>query len=243
MNGSRPPEDDRILRPQMGRRTRLDQEGVQPFYVRLARTAPRPAGRGGRVRRAGNQPGRVAVREPHALSRRCVIKSKYVAMTADGRKLAARHLVYLERDGVERDGSPGRLYGLDDKFSADEFCERLPEEKRQFRFIVSPRDGARADLTELARQLMRQVEKDTGRRLIWAAVNHYNTDNPHVHIVVRGVDRDGDEFRIDRGYLAHACAGARRKVSPASSVDAARRTYPWIWLWTSVATRSRRLIG
>src|SRR4051812_17796526 len=50
---------------------------------------------------------------------------------------------------------------------------------------------------------MSQVEKDTGRRLIWAAVNHYNTDNPHAHIVVRGVDRDGDEFRIDRGYLAN----------------------------------------
>jgi type IV secretory pathway VirD2 relaxase len=50
---------------------------------------------------------------------------------------------------------------------------------------------------------MRQVEKDTGRRLIWAAVNHHDTDNPHVHIVVRGVDRDGDDLRIDRGYLAH----------------------------------------
>jgi uncharacterized protein DUF3363/relaxase-like protein len=124
-------------------------------------------------------------------------------MKASGRKLATRHLAYLERDGVERDGSPGRLYGSDDKFSADEFRERLPEEKRQFRFIVSPEDGARLDLTELARQLMRQVEKDTGRRLIWAAVNHYDTDNPHVHIVVRGVDRDGDDLRIDRGYLAH----------------------------------------
>ncbi len=132
-----------------------------------------------------------------------MIKSRYVPMTADGRKLAGRHLAYLERDGVERDGSPGRLYGPDDKFSAEEFRERLPGEKRQFRFIVSPEDGARVDLTELARQLMRQVEKDTGRRLLWAAVNHYNTDNPHVHIVVRGVDRDGDEFRIDRGYLAH----------------------------------------
>jgi hypothetical protein len=201
VNRSGSHEDDGILHPTMGRRNHLNQDRV-PFPVRLARTAPRPARNGARARRARNQLGRVAVREPHALSRRCVIKSKYVAMTADGRKLAARHLVYLERDGVERDGSPGRLYGPDEKFSADEFRERLSEEARQFRFIVSPQDGARVDLTELARQLMRHVEKDTGRRLIWAAVNHYNTDNPHVHIVVRGVDRDGDEFRIDRGYLA-----------------------------------------
>jgi hypothetical protein len=124
-------------------------------------------------------------------------------MTASGRKLTARHLAYLERDGVERDGSPGRLYGPDEEFSAEEFRKRIPEEKRQFRFIVSPQDGAHVDLTDFARQLMRQVEKDIGRRLIWGAVNHHDTDNPHVHIVVRGVDRDGDEFRIDRGYLAH----------------------------------------
>src|SRR5262245_64473603 len=187
----------------MGRRNRPPQDRVPPLLVRLARTAPRPTSKDVRVRRARNQPGRVAVREPHALSRRCVIKSRYVPMTADGRKLAARHLAYLERDGVERDGSPGRLYGADEKFSAEEFRERIPDEKRQFRFIVSPQDGAQFELTELARHLMGQVERDMGRRLIWAAVNHHNTDNPHVHIVVRGVDRDGDEFRIDRQYLAH----------------------------------------
>ena len=203
MNRSDPPDDDGILRPKMGRRRSRDRDLVPPLHVRLARTAPRRAGGSARRRRARNQPSRIAVRAPHALSRRCVIKSRYVQMTADGRKLAARHLAYLERDGVERDGSPGRLYGADEKFRPEEFRDRLPEEKRQFRFIVSPQDGALVDLKELARQLMRQVEKDTGRRLIWGAVNHHDTDNPHVHIVVRGVDRDGDEFRIDRQYLAN----------------------------------------
>jgi type IV secretory pathway VirD2 relaxase len=187
----------------MGRRTRVEQTRVPSFPIRLARTAPRPIRDGARARRGRNQPSRIAVREPHALSRRCVIKSKYVPMTGEGRNLARRHLAYLERDGVERDGSPGRLYGADEEFSAEEFRERIPGEKRQFRFIVSPQDGAQFELTELARQLMGQVEKDIGRRLIWAAVNHHDTDNPHVHIVVRGVDRDGDEFRIDRQYLAH----------------------------------------
>lgn len=202
MTGSGPP-DDGSLRPKIGRRVRRNQADVPSVYVRLSRTAPRPAGAGGRRRSAPNRPGRIAVREPHALSRRCVIKSRYVSMTGSGRKLAARHLVYLERDGVERDGSPGRVYGADEGFSADEVRERIPEEKRQFRFIVSPQDGAQVDLTAFARQVMRQVEKDIGRRLVWAAVNHHDTDNPHVHIVVRGVDRDGDEFWIDRGYLAH----------------------------------------
>jgi type IV secretory pathway VirD2 relaxase len=143
----------------------------------------------------------VAVRAPHALSRRCVIKARYVPMRANGQKLAQLHIAYLERDGVERDGSPGRLYGADEEFDAREFRERLVNEKRQFRFIVSPEDGAGLDLTEFARHLMRQVEKDIGRQLIWAAVNHHDTDNPHVHIIVRGVDREGDDLRIDGRYL------------------------------------------
>jgi hypothetical protein len=198
---SGPPDDDDLLRPRLGRRIR-HQEPVPSFHIRLARTAP-PTGTHAKGRPGRSQPGAVAVREPHPLSRRCVIKAGYKPMTASGRKLAARHLNYLERDGVERDGSPGRLYGPDEKFNAEEFRERLPEESRQFRFIVSPQDGARVDLTEFARQLMRQVEKDIGRHLIWGAVNHHDTDNPHVHIVVRGLDRSGREFRIDPGYLSH----------------------------------------
>jgi hypothetical protein len=114
-----------------------------------------------------------------------------------------RHLAYLERDGVERDGSPGRLYGADDGFDRDGFRAPLAGEQRQFRFIVSPEDGDELDLKEFARRLMTQVESDLGRRLIWAAVNHHNTDNPHVHIDVRGVDLDGDDVRIDADYIKH----------------------------------------
>ena len=62
---------------------------VPPFNVRLARTAPK-TGKGSRGRRLRAQPGRIAVRAPHALSRRCVIKVRYVPTTGNGRKLAAR---------------------------------------------------------------------------------------------------------------------------------------------------------
>ena len=48
---------------------------------------------------------------------------------------------------------------------------------------------------------MRQVEKDVGRPLEWAAVNHFNTDHPHAHVVVRGVDRHGRAMRFDRDYI------------------------------------------
>ncbi|HVZ70959.1 MAG TPA: DUF3363 domain-containing protein [Polyangia bacterium] len=190
------------FRPKMGRRKGPDRERVPNFRAQLARAIAKQGGPKRGPGRAISKRGHIAVRPPHALSRRCVIKARYVSMSGNGRKIAKAHLAYLERDGVERDGSPGRLYGADQTFDAETFRAPLDGEPRQFRFIVSPEDAHLLDLTEFARQLMAQVEKDTGRRLDWAAVNHHNTDNPHVHIVVRGLDRDGDEVRIDGRYIA-----------------------------------------
>jgi type IV secretory pathway VirD2 relaxase len=148
-------------------------------------------------------------------------------MTARGLKAAKLHLAYLERDGVERDGSAGLLYGADEKFTSEGFRAPLENEQRQFRFIVSPEDGDRLDLKEFTREFMNRVEKDTGRRLIWAAVNHHNTDNPHVHIVIRGVDRDGDDVRIDGRYIGRemrwrAQEVVTRELGPRSEIELSR---------------------
>ena len=179
------------FRPRIGRR-RSNPDGV-----------PSPGGGFRRLARKAARPARVAVHTPRESSRRCVIKSRYATLGKQGLAGMRRHLAYLERDGVERDGSPGRLYGADDGFDRDAFRAPLAGEERQFRFIVSPEDGDELDLKEFARRLMNQVENDLGRRLIWAAVNHHNTDNPHVHIDVRGVDVDGDDVRIDSAYIKH----------------------------------------
>ena len=170
----------------------------EPFRPRIGRRrhnperVPSPGGAFRHLARKAARPARVAVHTPRESSRRCVIKSRYATLGKQGLAGMRRHLAYLERDGVERDGSPGRLYGADDGFDRDAFRAPLAGEERQFRFIVSPEDGDELDLKEFARRLMTQVEKDLGRRLIWAAVNHHNTDNPHIHIDVRGVDVDGN---------------------------------------------------
>src|SRR6185312_1295370 len=189
MSTREPDEPEERFRPRIGRRRREPDRQPSPggAFRRLARRAARPA--------------RVAIYTPHESSRRCVIKSRYVTLGRGGLAGMKRHLAYLERDGVERDGSPGRLYGADEGLDRDAFRAPLPGEQRQFRFIVSPEDGDELDLKEFARRLMTQVENDLGRRLIWAAVNHHNTANPHVHIDVRGVDVDGDEVRIDSDYI------------------------------------------
>jgi type IV secretory pathway VirD2 relaxase len=162
-----------------------------------------------------------------------VIKARYVKLTRGNYKAAKLHLVYLERDGVERDGSAGKFYGADEGFDPQTFRAPMEREQRQFRFIVSPEDGERLDLKAFARGFMRQVERDTGRSLIWTAVNHYNTDNPHVHIVVRGIDRDGHDVRIDGRYIGQemrwrAQEVLTRELGPRSELEIDRQRAVYI---------------
>jgi len=195
-----PNEIERLLSPRMGRRKRNGAEYVPTFRSQMARAIQRHGVGFGAGKKLRSRRGVIAVREPNARSRRCVVKVRYVPVRG-GNRAAKLHLAYLVRDGVERDGTQGKLYGSDAGFDRDTVDKPLAGEQRQFRFIVSPEDGDRLDLTAFARQFMGQVEKDVGRRLLWAAVNHHNTDNPHVHIVVRGVDADGEDLRIDGRYI------------------------------------------
>ena len=148
------------------------------------------------------------VKPPAAYSRRVIIKSRIVKMNLTGRTAALLHIKYIERNGVEKDGTAGKLYGkeqaktLDNTFDKTHFSRPIPNEKNQFRFIVSPEDAHELDLTDFTKKLMQQVEKDLGRTLEWGAVNHYNTDNPHTHIVVRGIDKAGDQVTIPPQYIA-----------------------------------------
>src|SRR3546814_11538595 len=57
---------------------------------------------------------------------------------------------------------------------------------------------------------MKQVELDLGTRLDWVAVDHWDTDNPHTHIVLRGKDDRGEDLVIARDYIGR---GMRTRAS------------------------------
>lgn len=149
--------------------------------------------------------------QPNA--RRVVVKARYVRLWAGGAKAAKLHLRYIERDGVEKDGSKGVLYGPDGPVERRTFEEPRLHEKHQFRFIVSPEDAGELDLTFYVQRLMKRVEKDLGRELEWGAVNHFDTAHPHAHIVVRGVDRDGDELRFERAYISGGIRSRAQQIA------------------------------
>lgn len=140
-------------------------------------------------------------------SRRVLVKALPVRHRIGGRRMAplTAHIAYLKREGVTRDGSPATLFDANGDEADDRgFAERCKDDRHHFRIIVSPEDAAElTDLREYTRDLARQMEADLGTRLDWVAVDHWNTDNPHVHLLVRGVDERGEDLVIARDYIGH----------------------------------------
>lgn len=75
------------------------------------------------------------------------------------------------------------------------------KDEHLFKVIVSPEFGEQMDLKKHTQQLVAQMEKDLGTRLQWVAVEHFNTEHPHVHLAVRGVDERGHGLRIGKEYI------------------------------------------
>lgn len=51
------------------------------------------------------------------------------------------------------------------------------------------------------KRLVAQMERDLGTRLQWVAVEHFNTEHPHVHLAIRGIDEHGQPLRIGKEYI------------------------------------------
>lgn len=155
--------------------------------------------------------------------RRAVVKASLIRLAGKAGQVARAHMRYIQRDGVTRGGLPGELYGPQkDRADGDEFLKRTAGDRHQFRFIVSAEDGADyPDLKPYVRRLMTQVEQDLGTKLDWVAVDHFNTERPHTHIVLRGVDDRGDNLIIAREYISH---GLRERASELVTLDLGPRT-------------------
>src|SRR5690606_22056228 len=161
-----------------GRSPAQRSSGLRGVMARLER----------RVRRASRiRPARVATPLGTASSRRVVIKVRVVQLgTAEQKLRALRHFDYLERDGVDKDGSPGDDYAGTGRLERGAIVEaENAKEKHQFRLVISREEGSDLHHETYVQRYMARLKQDLGRKLVWVAVNHYHTDNPHAHVVIR----------------------------------------------------------
>ena len=223
---------DNDFQPRLGRiRARggkASKRYLARLYASMEKARPGVFARRGRTRFMGAQIGRGAglgaafIANGRALARhhmrRAAVKIRSVRLGASGLGKARAHLRYIQRDGAEKDGAPGKLYGPDrDQADGKAFLEEGRGDRHQFRIILSPEDaGELADLNGYTRAVMAAAERDLGTRLDWVAANHHDTDHPHVHIVLRGRDDQGRDLVIARDYITH---GFRKRAEEIATLE------------------------
>lgn len=151
---------------------------------------------------------------------------------ARGKALVA-HIRYLGRDGAGQDGEAGAFFdGSSDAVDGAERTQDWAEHRHHFRFIVSPEHGDRiADLRDYTRDVMGRVCADLGEpNLPWMAVCHFDTDQPHAHVLMPGRRANGRDLVIPRDYVAYgfrarAQEAAQERLGDLSRLDAERRVW------------------
>jgi type IV secretory pathway VirD2 relaxase len=145
----------------------------------------------------------------------------------------ARHVIYLGRAGAGAEGSrPAFFDRSDDTIEPVARTGTWAEDRHHFRFIISPEHGDRiADLRDYVREVMDQVSRDLGEpSLDWIATCHFDTDQPHAHVLVRGRRRDGRDLVIPRDYIgygfrARAQESAQARLGDLTRAEAERRIW------------------
>jgi len=183
----------------------------------------RRGGPGGPSRRGGGRGFGGSSRQ-----QRVVIKASYTThYRADkARGVLRAHVSYLSRDSASLDGERGQFYDRDngeEEIGARDANLRLKQQEweqdsRHFRIIISPERGDLIQqhpggMKQFVREVMERVEKDLNTQLQWLAIDHHNTDEPHAHVLLRGVRENGRALIIPRAYIQHGLRQAVQEIA------------------------------
>jgi type IV secretory pathway VirD2 relaxase len=193
------PEERTRVRPGRssgGSRSQMLPGNAASSFFRLLQAVRTPT----RRRRTG-RPDNPTARD---YRQRCSVRVNYTGRPAKGH--FAAHARYLVRESAA-EGTPA--FGTVAEVPLVETLQGWQQagDKRLWKLIISPEFGERLDLKALTTGLMSAISHDLNRRLEWAAVEHRNTEHPHVHVVLRGVCAEGRELRFAREYLQSAIRG------------------------------------
>lgn len=155
--------------------------------------------------------------------------ARYVARDAAAREVKPGELLEVEAQAdqadakarahakyLERDGAGGVFYDAlsDASDGSARAAKWAGSDRRHFRLIVAPENGTKlGDLRDYTREVMRRAEMALGSRLEWVAADHWDTDNPHTHLILRGVRDDGRDLIIPREFVQHGFRSVARDVA------------------------------
>jgi type IV secretory pathway VirD2 relaxase len=175
---------------------------------------------------------------------RAIVKIHYFSHADGGGSALRAHARYVAREAADPERPPedkpkieeraqdrlqahGRYLSRNDhNVFYDATCDQVDggkraaswarTDRRHFRLILAPENGSRlGDLKSYTREVMTRAEAALGSRLQWLAVDHFDTDNAHTHIILRGVREDGRDLIIPREFIKHGFRTAARDVATA----------------------------
>jgi len=163
---------------------------------------------------------------------RVVVKALVSRHSGVGAALAA-HVAYLGRGGTAVDGDRSAFFDRGaDEVDAAAVTAGWSDDRHDFRLIISPEHGDRlGDLKSFTRETLRRVAEDLGEPgLEWLAICHFDTDQPHAHVLVRGRRASGRDLVIPRHYVgyglrARAQEVAQERLGDLSRAEAERRIW------------------
>lgn len=204
------------------------------MFQRLAASRQFALGdRSGVLRTAQGRSGRAFRMD---VRQRVIVKalvSRHVGKGAVRAGALSAHVAYLGRSGAGAEGArPDFFDRSNDRVEAAVETRVWSVDRHHFRFIISPEHGDRiADLRGYVREVMGRVSADLGEPdLRWVATCHFDTDQPHAHVLVRGRRGDGRDLLIPRDYMgygfrARAQEVAQERLGDLSRVEAERRVW------------------
>jgi len=150
-----------------------------------------------------------SARAPRTFNQRVAVRVNYSANKNPGQWRA--HGKYVARESATQGGRAAEagFNATDQKLDIATALDNWQSagDERLFKIIVSPEFADRLNLQKYARELMRRMEPDLGTQIEWVAAVHHNTEHPHVHIAVRGVDGEGRPLRLPREYIRAGLRG------------------------------------
>lgn len=209
------------LRPRRVKAQRRDESKTWSHaFQRLMRVVRMTAKLKAGTDRQSNRSRSVRSRPAH--QQRCAVRLTYSANRIRGQWGA--HGRYLLRESAALPGRPSAT-GFTNKAEAVDLARLLNEwqkagDPRLFKLIISPEFGDRVDLKAHTRALLARMESDIGTKLEWAAVAHFNTGHPHVHVAIRGM-AEGQNLRFEREFIQH---GIRRHAEALCTAQLGYRT-------------------
>ncbi len=193
----------RIGKGQSGRSGKLTFKGFRQI-MKIAQDGRKSLGAGQRKR----PNSRVLPPRPTkatALRQRVSVRMTYTRNKNPGQWGA--HGRYIERESATGPNDIGRGFDADnDSVGVASKLEawQAQNDPNLFKLILSPEHGDRLALKDYTREYMAELEKTLGKPLEWVAADHYNTDHPHVHVALRGVDKKGRALVIPREVVKGA---------------------------------------